>query len=172
MISRAPRPTSSFTTLSNKILCDQSLSWAARGLLVYLLSKPDNWQVSTANLINETANSGAPLGRDGVRGLYTQLIKAGYLHRRRVKGEGGVFSNDNYEVTEDPSLMAEEPISKCGSAGLRPRPAFPAPAKPAPAKTPQVKTEKNQVPTEAKTDRSIPRTRNRFDQEASNNVPF
>ena len=133
MIRRALKPESNFTTLSNSILGDRGLSWAARGLLVFLLSKPDHWQVSTSNLVNETANSGAPLGRDGVRGLLAQLIAAGYMRRvGQLRDETGQIGQQDYEVSEQRTQDAA------------PGPAKPAPASPGPANPPQVKTEKNQ----------------------------
>lgn len=41
-IRRAPRPKSNFYLLDKRISEDRRLSWAARGLLIPLLGKPDN----------------------------------------------------------------------------------------------------------------------------------
>lgn len=101
-IQRAPRPEYGFLILNNDISNDKRLSWAARGLLIYLLSKPDDWRVSVQNLINETSESGAPLGRDGVYTILRQLEEAGYLRRTKANDNGGKFAGTDYTVTESP----------------------------------------------------------------------
>jgi hypothetical protein len=50
-IIRGSRPDKNFYILDKTISEDKRLSWGARGLLVYLLGKPDHWRVSTAALI-------------------------------------------------------------------------------------------------------------------------
>ena len=60
MIIRTPKK-ARFTVLGNALIEDPHLSWAALGMLVYLLSKPDNWRILPAHLIKERQ-----LGRDGV----------------------------------------------------------------------------------------------------------
>lgn len=102
MIVRAPRPNSNFYILDKTISDDKKLSWAARGLLIHLLGKPDHWQVSPANLVNETRDSGAPLGRDGVYRLLQQLIVAGYIQYDRRRDEGGTLREARYLVGESP----------------------------------------------------------------------
>ena len=42
MIIRAARPHQNYTIVHNELIEDQSLTWKARGILVYLLSKPDH----------------------------------------------------------------------------------------------------------------------------------
>ncbi|MGA9219678.1 MAG: hypothetical protein WBZ57_00640 [Pseudomonas graminis] len=81
---------------------DRRLSWAARGVLVFLLGKPDHWRVSPAHLRGETANSTKPTGRDGIYGLLDELIKAGYVRRDQPRAQGGVLSEVTYLVSETP----------------------------------------------------------------------
>ncbi|VWD26267.1 hypothetical protein [Burkholderia contaminans] len=83
MIIRAPRPTSAFYILDRRISEDRRLSWAARGLLIFLLGKVDHWQVSVPALVAETQESGFASGRDVVHRLLRELIGAGYMRRRR-----------------------------------------------------------------------------------------
>ncbi|RQY50976.1 hypothetical protein DF109_32500 [Burkholderia stagnalis] len=111
MIIRAPRPTSAFYILDRRISEDRRLSWAARGLLICLLCKPDHWEVSVANLVNETANSlransGGHTKRDGVKALLGELIQAGYVRRsdKPRHNEDGSFAGYDYVVTEVPTL--------------------------------------------------------------------
>lgn len=91
-IIRAPRPEANFYMLNKSISEDGRLSWAARGLLVFLLGKPDHWAVSVTHLRNETAKSSKPTGRDGVYGLLQELIAAGYVERRQDRGESGLLA--------------------------------------------------------------------------------
>lgn len=109
-IIRGSRPKEGYYVLRNEISGNKKLSWAARGLLVYLLSKPDNWKVSIANLVNETAESGAPLGRDGVYKLINQLIEAGYILRTQGR-ESGKMSSIEYIVCETVSPLTASPLT-------------------------------------------------------------
>lgn len=101
-ITRAPRPESNFYILDKRISEDPRLSWGARGLLVFLLGKPDSWNVSVSHLRNETKDSAKPTGRDGVYGLLEELICAGYVIRSQERVESGGFSSNSYIVNELP----------------------------------------------------------------------
>ena len=101
-IRRAPRPQSNFYMLDKRISEDRRLTWAARGLLVFLLGKPDHWEVSVKHLIKETADSAKPLRRDAVYGLLRELEDAGYLERSQGRGQGGSFGSADYVVHESP----------------------------------------------------------------------
>jgi hypothetical protein len=71
---------------------DVRLSWAARGLLAYLLSRPDDWKV----LVNDLKKRGN-LKRDGIYKLLRELRSTGYMtyqHTRDAKGRmrGGIYT--------------------------------------------------------------------------------
>ncbi|WP_256595294.1 MULTISPECIES: hypothetical protein [Pseudomonas] len=110
-IIRAPRPEGNFYLLNKSISEDRRLSWAARGVLVFLLGKPDHWEISVAHLRGETATSGKPTGRDGVYGLLQELISAGYVQRRQDRSESGVLGEINYLVSESPLPASPLPAS-------------------------------------------------------------
>lgn len=86
---------------------DSRLSWEARGLLQYILAKPDNWNVRTTDLINQTRDSLRPTGRDGVLGLIDELEFHGYLARDAKRSEGGTFAGVNYVAYEEPLPVSE-----------------------------------------------------------------
>lgn len=130
-IVRAPRPQGNFYILDKGISEDKRLTWAARGLLVYLLGKPDHWQVSTAALVNETASSRLQSGRDAVRGLLVELIDAGYITRTVARSDDGKVAGYDYHVSE----ISASP------ATANPGPAEPATAAPGPANPRQVSTD-------------------------------
>lgn len=76
---------------------DEALSWEARGLLAYLLSKPDDWIVNVKDL-----QQGC--GRDKVKSILAELEKSGYLTRETEQPHGtrGRFMRYHYEVHETP----------------------------------------------------------------------
>ena len=63
-IIRSNRKTN-YTVIDNRVFADHRLSFAAMGLLGYLLSKPDNWTISTAQLVTVTEGTGKHTRRDG-----------------------------------------------------------------------------------------------------------
>jgi len=66
-----------FTSISNDLLEDKGLDWKDVGLLVYLLSKPDSWEVSPAHLMKERKT-----GRDGIYAILKSLCDSGYASRK------------------------------------------------------------------------------------------
>jgi len=142
-IRRAPRPQSNFYHLDKSISEDERLSWGARGLLIFLLGKPDHWEVSTTHLVKQTAGSAKPSKRDAVRGLLAELVSAGYIKREPVRNEAGVFQGMAYmvsEVSEPPEPAPENPGP--GEPGTDdPGPDKPATDKPAPVDPPQASIE-------------------------------
>lgn len=76
-----------YSSISNELVGDKSLSWGARGLLVYLMSKPANWKVKTTDLIRQS-----PAGRDATLALLKELETARYLHRQRSNAGQGHFT--------------------------------------------------------------------------------
>src|SRR5512147_319226 len=109
MIVRAPRPQAGYTVLRNETLSDRRLSWAARGLLAYLLSKPDHWRVSPAHLVTETADARVSSGRDAVYALLGELETAGYIVRVQGRAEDGRMAEVERHIHEEPQPSAPLP---------------------------------------------------------------
>jgi hypothetical protein len=84
-ILRVPKE-GNFTILDNHLLTDERLSWEARGLLSYLLSKPDDWQVRLYDLVRR-----GPAGEHKVTRILRELQAAGYLRRHRMRRADGRF---------------------------------------------------------------------------------
>lgn len=106
-IIRAARPQSNFYILDKRISEDRNLSWAARGLLVFLLGKPDHWEISVEHLRKETENSDKATGRDGVYTLIKALRKAGYVKRFRARTADGLLDGYDYVVYDEPITLGE-----------------------------------------------------------------
>ena len=51
MIIRTVKQHGDFAILPKAALNDENLSWEARGVLSYLLEKPDGWQVYQSDLV-------------------------------------------------------------------------------------------------------------------------
>lgn len=95
-IIRAPRRYR-FVTINQDAVEDSRLSWAARGLLGYLLSRPDDWKV----LIKDLQRRG-DLGRDGIYTLLRELRETGYVRYERTRDEQGRMRGGIYYVREIP----------------------------------------------------------------------
>ena len=105
MIVRSKR-SESFTIISNAVLANDNISFRAKGVLVYLLGKPDDWQVSERHL--------ATVGNDGVtaiRAALKELELAGYIQRRRKQGPNGRFEWESvvFDEPQPMQLAALEP---------------------------------------------------------------
>ncbi len=108
MIIRSIR-TQNFTIIPNLIVEDKSIDWKELGLLVFLLSKPDEWEVSVHHLAKQRK-----AGRDSVLNMLKTLRDAGYVVMNR-KHEGGVDyviydtpQNRKKPLTENPEVATEK----------------------------------------------------------------
>lgn len=86
-----------FVMIDRRPIENPALSWKAKGILTYLLSRPDNWVVRLGDLVKRS-----PDGVFAVRGAIKELIKAGHVSRKEVKGEDGRFLQYELEVYELP----------------------------------------------------------------------
>jgi hypothetical protein len=93
-IIRAPRR-HRFVIIDQRAVEDKRLSWAARGLLGYLLSRPDDWKV----LVNDLRRRG-DLGRDGIYRLLRELRDAGYMRFVYARDKHGRIRGGTYIVQE------------------------------------------------------------------------
>lgn len=137
-IRRGPRPEQRFYTVDKSLSENERLSWGARGLLIFLLGKPDNWEISVTHLIKQTANAeGKSSGRDAVRMILKELERVGYLVADHARNSTGKFSGMAYTVYEQPITPQTENPSPDA-----PQTDYPSPAKPAPANHPLTSTDK------------------------------
>jgi hypothetical protein len=86
-----------YVIISKVGLEDDRLSWKARGLLAYLLSKPDNWEVMQAHLVKQ-----GPDGTASVRAGLNELKEAGYITSAKSKNDSGRFDGWDSFVYEEP----------------------------------------------------------------------
>lgn len=86
-----------YVMVNKHCLMDSKLSAKATGILVYLLSRPDNWQIYEVEICKHFTD-----GRASIRSGVKELITAGYIHRVQTRGENGKFKNYIYSVYEQP----------------------------------------------------------------------
>lgn len=104
-----------FTCVDQRAIRDNHLSLRARGLLVWLLDKPDGWQIDRDAIARQV-----PEGQHVIRGALAELTTHGYLVRRRERLEGGRFATVTvlYEYPPDLRDSGEMPAHTAG--GLPP----------------------------------------------------
>jgi hypothetical protein len=98
MIIRTSRK-NRFTHIPNDLIEDPSLDWKDLGLLVFLLSKPDNWEISVEHLKKQRK-----LGRDGIYKCLDTLIFAGYAIREKNKDGTVDWYIFDEKTTEKPEI--------------------------------------------------------------------
>lgn len=123
-ILRAPRPTSGYTLIRDVVLRDGRLSYRARGVLVSILSRPDNW-IATAEQLAEEGTE----GRDAIRKAMAELEACGYIVRRNVQGSDGRWSNQSvvHDTPVSPGPENPFPVTENPRRNESPGPEKPAP---------------------------------------------
>lgn len=89
-----------YTIVSQNITKDHTLSLAERGMLITLLSLPDNWNLTLNGL-----SAILPDGRDKIAKTLNSLIEKGYVTRVQGRNTGGKFDSTDLEVHEIPVKM-------------------------------------------------------------------
>jgi hypothetical protein len=100
-----------FTIVNNDILRNTDLGIKERGLLITLLSLPDNWSFSVLGLTKIL-----PDGKDAINATLKKLEQIGYVRRIQAKNESGRFAGYDWEVAEKP--FAENPSTEIPSTEI------------------------------------------------------
>jgi hypothetical protein len=98
-IFRTVKRENPYAQIDKTVLNDKRLSWKAKGLLAFLLSKPDNWEINIKNLIKQA--------KDGKEAIYSgikELITFGYIVRVESRNKGR-FAQIEYLIYENPQLV-------------------------------------------------------------------
>lgn len=89
-----------FTQIRNSAARDPHMSLSARGVLLTMLSFPDDWVYHQTHLVTLTSN-----GRDALRSAIRELEQLGYLRRTQVRNENGTLGDTIYEVADFPFVQ-------------------------------------------------------------------
>ena len=98
-----------FTIISNTAINDERLSLAAKGFLLYIVSRPDGWVFHPKHLMKV-----CHIGKDKYYGIVRQLKSNGYLNVEQIKGADGKYCGTNWEILDNPCAEnpdAAEPVS-------------------------------------------------------------
>jgi hypothetical protein len=98
---------SQFTTTCNSSASDSRLSFAARGLLWYLVSRPSNWKIHRSQLAKQYTGKERGNGRDAVDKMMRELIRYGYVVYKKTKSKEGYWVH-SYNVYPMPVGKYEE----------------------------------------------------------------
>jgi hypothetical protein len=87
-----------YISMHRGVFNDARLTWAARGLMGYLLSKGDNWELRVYDLTRQS-----PAGRDAVYSILKNLHQCGYVRQERQRDRNGRFTwiTEIYEVAQE-----------------------------------------------------------------------
>lgn len=99
-VIRVRKRPSNFVIMDKSFLEDVRLSYKAKGILAYLLSKPDNWKVIVGNLINYSTD-----GKASVYAGLKELKECGYYEKKPIRNEQGT------RITRWESTVYEIPVS-------------------------------------------------------------
>jgi len=107
-IIRIQKKPNNFVMLDKGFLEDVRLSFKAKGILAYLLSKPDNWKVIVKDLINHS--------QDGKKAIYSglrELKEFGYYKKVPVRdADNKVISHWESVIYECPLTPDEKELPK------------------------------------------------------------
>lgn len=95
-----------YVMINRTMLSDKRLSWKAKGILSYLLSMPDDWQVYSTEIQRHATD-----GIDSLSSGLKELIKLGYIKRTRRRNNKGHFEGYEYVIHE---VSTESGLSKNG----------------------------------------------------------
>ncbi len=97
-----------YTVINNTSIRDTRLSWKAKAIHVFMLSKPDDW-----TFYNEEMQQWAKDGKDSFTAGLRELQKYGYVKKERRRVEGGKFDYVTivYEVPYMDLPHTEKPSS-------------------------------------------------------------
>jgi hypothetical protein len=89
-----------YTAIPNTVAEDERLSLEARGLLLYLLVKPEKWEVRITDIQKRCG-----VGRDKAYRLINECIEAGYIDRVAERDADGKMLRYVHIVRDEPENM-------------------------------------------------------------------
>lgn len=102
MILHIHKRESPYVQIDKRPLEDERLSWKAKGILAYLLSKPPGWTVRREDIENHGSD-----GREAVQSGLKDLEAYGYAALISEQGDKGQLIGKKWLVAESPELLSE-----------------------------------------------------------------
>jgi hypothetical protein len=104
---RVFKESGSFVTVHKNFIHDDNLSWKAKGILLYLLSRPDDWQVYETEIVKHSSD-----GLSGLKSGIKELEQVGYIQRNRKRDDKGRLKEYEYLVYEQPNHIRFSNVGK------------------------------------------------------------
>lgn len=104
---RVFKESGSFVTVHKDFIHDDNLSWKAKGILLYLLRRPDDWQVYEAEIVKHSSD-----GLSGLKSGIKELEQVGYIQRNRKRDDKGRLKEYEYLVYEQPNHIRFSNVGK------------------------------------------------------------
>lgn len=89
-----------YTVIGNQLVSSADLSWKAKGILIYLLSKPEDWVTRLDDIVKHSTD-----GRASVLSGLKELKQKGYLEKVRITDQ------KTGQVTHWETIVHESPIA-------------------------------------------------------------
>ena len=89
-----------YKTINLTCVQDKKLSWKAKGLHNYLITRPPNWEISIGSLTQQSTN-----GIDSLYAGIRELIKSKYVFRIIKRNEKNQFEKGGYLTAEIPQSI-------------------------------------------------------------------
>ena len=86
---------------------DENLSFKAKGILGYLMSKPDNWRCQVKDLMKHAKD-----GNDSIKAGLRELREHGYITKEIMRNDNGAISHWDETIFETPQEHAKELFKK------------------------------------------------------------
>lgn len=96
-------PDNPYVMMDKRPIENPDLTWSAKGMLSYMLSRPDDWEFNVQDLINRALD-----GKSAVRAAMKELRLAGHLvYAGRTGNQSGRGSRAIWHVHEVPRIRTE-----------------------------------------------------------------
>lgn len=96
-IFRVHKEPGDYFQMHKNIVNNPEISYKAKGIMAYLLSKPNDWTVYFSDIVKRSTE-----GKAAVLSGVQELEQAGYIERVQKKGEDGKFLPVEWHVYEQP----------------------------------------------------------------------
>ena len=97
IIRKAKNKENPYAQIARTAAQDERLSWKATGMLCYILSLPDDWQIYLKDLAKRKQD-----GISATRSALKELAAAGYIEKISTRNEKGQFVKHEHLIHEQP----------------------------------------------------------------------
>lgn len=111
---RKSKQANNFTTLPNDLINDENISCDELGVMVYLLSKPDDWIVYRSQVAHRFGH-----GKDKMSRIFNVLIDLKYIVGGQMKDDNsGKYGGTEYIVYSEPKTEDGKPVNGIEITGV------------------------------------------------------